>query len=302
MPNAPHLSPLNRHSQSYLHTNYRKMPSPVSLQQQRYAGYPPRSLHIESASINPSSTAKKEKGALDFTQRVERKLAEYNASQNLLKRWLFELLSWSVSAGCMAAIVGIYVTLDDEPLYNSRSGLLLGLANVLGKVASAALIIPTSEALGQLKWKWFHESNAMWDFEIFDKASRGPWGAVMLLFRTRGRSLAALGAFLIVLLLAIDTFFQQVVSLPTRWALDGTTGMLPKTYRYVPRPPQVYREGVEANSNDKDMFLVVEKFSYENGTQPIQFGNGTRPDIPLVRHIIVYTSYMYYEGVFPVDT
>jgi hypothetical protein len=226
-------------------------PSPVSLHQQRHAGYPPQSPHLEGAPIKPSSIAKKEQGSLDFTQRVERKLAEYNASQNLLKRWLFELLCWSVSAGCMAAIVGIYVHLDEKPLYSSRSGLLLNLANVLGKIASAALIIPTSEALGQLKWKWFHESKAMWDFEIFDKASRGPWGAVMLLFRTRGRSLAALGACLIVLLLAIDTFFQQVVSLPTRWTLDGTTGMLPKTYRYVPRPPRVYREGVKANSYDK---------------------------------------------------
>jgi hypothetical protein len=258
-------------------------PFPASFQQQGYAGHPSQGSRIEGASTKPSSTAKKEKGALDFTQRVERKLAEYDASQNLLKRWLFELLSWAVSAGCMAAIVGIYSNLNNEPLYTSRSALLLSLANVLGKVASAALIIPTSEALGQLKWKWFHESKAMWDFEIFDKASRGPWGAVMLLFRTRGRSLAALGAFLIVLLLAIDTFFQQVVSLPTRWALDGKTGMLPKTYRYVPRPPQVYHDGVEAYAGDKDMFLVVEKFSYENGTQPIQFGNGTRPDIPLVR-------------------
>jgi hypothetical protein len=260
-----------------------RSPLPGSPQHQCHTGHPSRSSRIESAPTRVSSTAEKRKGSLDLTQRVERKLAEYNASQTLLKRWLFEVLSWSVSACCMAAVVGIYAHLQNEPFSTSKSGLLLSLANVLGKIASAALIVPTSEALGQLKWKWFHESKAMWDFEIFDKASRGPWGAVMLLFRTRGRSLAALGAFLIVLLLAIDTFFQQVVSLPTRWTLDGTASMLPKTYRYDPHSPQVYREGVEANVNDKDMFLVIEKFSYENGTQPVQFGNGTRPDIPLVR-------------------
>jgi hypothetical protein len=231
-------------------------------------------------SPNCSSSVLKEKNSLDFTQRVEKKLAEYNASQNVFKRWLFELLSCLVSVLSMSAVVVIYFNLADKPVHDA--GYLLTYANILGKIASAALIIPTSEALGQLKWNWFHQSNAMWDFEIFDKASRGAWGAVMLLFRTKGRSLAALGALLIVLLLAIDTFFQQVVDLPTRWTLDGTASILPRTVKYDPNMPLVYREGVDANTNDKDMFLVVEKFSYENGTQPVPFGNGTRPDIPLV--------------------
>jgi len=110
------------------------------------------------------------KSSLDFTQKIERKLAEYNASQNVFKRWLFEISSWLVSAVCMGAMIGIYLYLKDEPM--SQVGELLTYTNILGKVASAALIVPTSEALGQLKWNWFHQSNTMWDFEIFDKASR----------------------------------------------------------------------------------------------------------------------------------
>jgi hypothetical protein len=247
-----------------------------SAQQQRYATH-----HSSSASPNFSGTSPKEKNSLDFTQRVERKLAEYNASQNFFKRWLFEILSCFISLLCMGAVVVIYIHLADRSIHNA--GYLLTYANILGKIASAALIVPTSEALGQLKWNWFHKSKAMWDFEIFDKASRGAWGAVILLFRTKGRSLAALGALLIVLLLAIDTFFQQVVDLPTRWTLDSTASILPRTIQYDPNMPIVYREGAEMNINDKDMFLVIEKFSYENGTQPVQFGNGTRPDIPVVR-------------------
>ncbi|KAL6712191.1 hypothetical protein ACN47E_000068 [Coniothyrium glycines] len=140
-------------------------------------------------------------------------------------------------------------------------GGLLSWTNVLGKVSSAALIVPTSEALGQLKWNWFHNSRAMWDFEIFDKASRGPLGALMLLFRTRGRSLAALGALLIVLLLAIDTFFQQVVSLPVRWELQDMAAAAPKTIMYKPSQSDEYHGG--------------ELYS------PVLFGNGTRPEIPI---------------------
>jgi hypothetical protein len=229
-----------------------------------------------------SDTAKKDERSLDITQRIEKKLAEYNASENVFKKWLFEIISWCVSLICMASIVGIYAHLKDEPVSVSKSGLLLTLANVLGKIASAALIVPCTEAIGQLKWNWFHKSKAMWDFEIFDKASRGPWGAIMLLFRTRGRSLAALGALLIVLLLAIDTFFQQVVNLPERWSLEGAVGKLPVTIRYAPGTGIEYREGFPVATTDPDLFHVIEKFSYGNGTQPIPFGNGTRPDIPLV--------------------
>ncbi|KAH8730726.1 hypothetical protein GQ44DRAFT_699754 [Phaeosphaeriaceae sp. PMI808] len=182
---------------------------------------------------------------------------------------------------CMVAIVIIYTFLKDRPLSAPKSGLLLTLANVLGKIASAALIVPTSEALGQLKWNWFHNSKAMWDFEIFDKASRGPWGAMMLLFRTRGRSLAALGAILILLLLAIDTFFQQVVDMPTRWTLESKASMLPIAIQYRPQRPVIYNEGLSASSKDLDIVAVVEKFAFENGTQPVSYGNGARPDIPL---------------------
>jgi len=121
----------------------------------------------KARSSNDSACAK---SSLDFTQRIERKLAEYNASQNVFKRWLFEILSWLVSALCMAAMVVIYLKLQNERVYRVEG--LLTYTNILGKVASAALIVPTSEALGQLKWNWFHKSNVMWDFEIFDKASR----------------------------------------------------------------------------------------------------------------------------------
>ncbi|KAH7083225.1 hypothetical protein BKA63DRAFT_146719 [Paraphoma chrysanthemicola] len=121
----------------------------------------------------------------------------------------------------------------------------------------------------------------MWDFEIFDKATRGPWGAFMLLYRTKGRSLAALGAILIVLLLAIDTFFQQVVTMPTRWMLESKASMLPLTIQYEPSLPMVFIEGVQIMADDKDIFHMLEKFAYGNGTEPIPFGNGTRPEIPV---------------------
>lgn len=236
---------------------------------------PIKDLDIESSAPSYSKT----KSSLDLTQRLERKLAEYNASENLFKRWLFEISSWLVAAVCMGAIVGIYVHVDARDMVDCET--LLTLVNILGKVASAALIVPTSEALGQLKWNWFNKSNAMWDFEIFDKASRGAWGATLLLFRTKGRSLAALGAILIVLLLAIDTFFQQVVTFPDRWQLQDERGHIPRVVNYKPPYLKEYQDGLEMSVQDINFKSAVNLFFYNNGTVPVPYGNGTRPEIPL---------------------
>jgi hypothetical protein len=44
----------------------------------------------------------------DISQRIERKLARYNTSQNVFKRWLFEIISWTTSAICMVSRTSSY--------------------------------------------------------------------------------------------------------------------------------------------------------------------------------------------------
>lgn len=224
----------------------------------------------------------------NLAERIEKRLYQYSISGNVLKRWLVEIISWFFSALCMAAVIGVLLYLKDEPLAKwplaEKTGVTLNAyISILSKMAGAALILPVSEALGQLKWSWFQQnSKQMWDFEIFDNASRGPWGSVLLLIRTKGKSLAALGAMITLGLMALDPFFQQVVDFPDRWALQDTPSKIPTAIRYEPSLGIAYREGAFYNVPDKDMVLVVDKFSYGNGTQPVLFGNGTRPDIPLV--------------------
>lgn len=162
----------------------------------------------------------------------------------------------------------------------------LTVVTILSKVASAALILPISEAIGQLKWTWFHGKNSRdaFDFEIFDKASRGAWGSVMLLCRTKGRSLAALGALLTILLLAIDTFFQQVTDLPERWKLEGES-FIPRITRYEPSVESQYEDDTTlpyAVTNNELRRGMVPFFYDQNGTRPLTTGNATQAEIPLV--------------------
>jgi hypothetical protein len=223
----------------------------------------------------------------NFAQRIEEKLWRYSASGNILKRWLLEILSWLFSAICMAAVIGVLIYLKDDPLSKwalaEKTGLTLNAyISILSKMAGAALILPVSEALGQLKWSWFLEhSKQMWDFEIFDNASRGPWGSLLLLIRTKGRALAAIGALIMLCSLALDPFFQQVVDFPDRWTVANAITTIPRVVNYKPPYKPSYQNGYEATSEDKVVAGVIREFFYENGTQPVIVGNGTRPEIPL---------------------
>jgi hypothetical protein len=153
----------------------------------------------------------------------------------------------------------------------------LTINNVLSKVASAALILPISEAIGQLKWTWFNGSRSrdIVDFEIYDKPSRAAWGSFLLLFRTKGRSLAALGAVLTLLSLATDTFSQQVNYLPELWIQDGI-GEIPSVVRYEGDNGVVPAEGVPLLLEEIILREITFKYFYYNGTKSVAFGNGTR--------------------------
>lgn len=101
--------------------------------------------------------------------------------------WMLEILSWGVSAGCMTAIIAILAHYDKGNIPVLSYNLTLNqVVSALSGFARASLILPTAEALGQLKWNSFRrEPRSMLDFERLDMASRGPWGALVLVLRFR---------------------------------------------------------------------------------------------------------------------
>jgi hypothetical protein len=234
-----------------------------------------------SIEISPPTNEKADYGP-NIAQRIEETLWRYSVSGNTLKRWLLEIVSWLFSAVCMAAIIGVLVRLQNEPLTKwilaEKTGLTLNTyISILSKMAGAALILPVSEALGQLKWSWFLEhSKQMWDFEIFDNASRGPWGSLLLLVRTKGKALAAVGAFIMLCSLALDPFFQQVVDFPDRWALQNASSTIPRIEGYHPVYSRYFIKGEEQAQKDQSLLPITTQYFYDNGTQPVPFGNGSK--------------------------
>lgn len=84
------------------------------------------------------------------------------------------------------------------------------------------LLMPVCACLSQLNWLWYtRQAKALEDFQIFDVASRGPWGAVQLLFRLDFWHMASIGSLVTLLSLASDAFVQQSVSYPLRMDSQG---------------------------------------------------------------------------------
>jgi hypothetical protein len=69
-----------------------------------------------------------------------------------------------------------------------------------------------------LKWTWYRHGSGrrLIDFEYFDAASRGPWGAFILMVHGTAFPLATLGGFVMTAALAFEPFIQQAVVFPSR--------------------------------------------------------------------------------------
>lgn len=251
-------------------------------------GIPDVPYQPDNSPLTPGAVEKRgeeRREGTNLAERIEERLWNYQNSGNVMKKWLIEIVSWLLSAACMSGIIVMLLVYKQKRIPTWPLGLTLNAyISVLAKVASAALLLPVSEALGQLKWSWFQEdkSKKMWDFELFDSASRGPWGSFLLLIRTKGKNLAALGALVTLFALALDPFFQQVVEYPEVLRLQSGQGTIPRATGYEPFAQASEYQNFQANMDvDKTMLGVLSRFFYDNGTTPMQFGKGIRAEIPM---------------------
>ncbi|KAE9376344.1 hypothetical protein N431DRAFT_462185 [Stipitochalara longipes BDJ] len=132
--------------------------------------------------------------------------------------WQLEILSLFITLVCFAGLIIVLQQFDNKPLPNWRSGLTLNtVVSWISTVLKTALLLPIGSCISQLSWVWFNEqTRSLADICFFDAASRGPWGSLKLIFRLRGVYLACLGAFITIVALGMDPFFQQTIKYPSR--------------------------------------------------------------------------------------
>jgi hypothetical protein len=137
----------------------------------------------------------------------------------LLLLWKFELLSMVVSVGALLAIVAVLFAFDGKPTSRWKAIAQPNtVVSALSTLAKSSMLMVVGQALGQLKWQHFESRpRRLIEFEIFENASRGPWGALDLLYHLHWRAIAgSTGAVITVLAVAMDPFAQQVIQFDSR--------------------------------------------------------------------------------------
>ena len=149
--------------------------------------------------------------------------------------WASEIASVVLAFAMLAAIVVLLTMRQDKPLPDWPS--LLGinsLVAIFSSVFKVALLYSIVEGISELKWIWFATAKSVNDFDSFDSASRGPWGAAKLLVKHPSNIFASLGACIMILSVAIDPFTQQVLRFYNcQIAIDGSTATIARTNSYT---------------------------------------------------------------------
>lgn len=142
----------------------------------------------------------------------------------VLDTWFWEALAMVFSVLCFAAIICILGVFEGKARPHFAYGLTLNaIASVLATASKSSLIYVIGECIGQLKWIWFYKKRRRLDqIQLFDSASRGPLGSLFMLMQHMGRSLVSLGALVTILALTFDPFVQQILTYPTREAVESS--------------------------------------------------------------------------------
>lgn len=101
--------------------------------------------------------------------------------------WALEIGSMFLGTICIVAIAIMLLQVDGREMPRWRLGVTIdAILSVLSGLSKSCLLMPTAEALGQLKWPFAKDDRRAIDVERIDKASRGTWGSVVLLALAHG--------------------------------------------------------------------------------------------------------------------
>ncbi|KAK1979242.1 hypothetical protein LZ30DRAFT_726790 [Colletotrichum cereale] len=152
----------------------------------------------------------------------------------IYRLWLWEIAASIFSLACMAAIVGVLLYEDGRRLDEWGLGYAFHsptvVVSLLGTLAKSASVLVITEVISQLKWLHFDsQPQKLSDLQLFDRASRGPWGALNLaFFKNRKALTASCASVLMLCFLLFDPFTQSVFRFPVILSpiQDGKTSIL----------------------------------------------------------------------------
>ncbi|KAI1332878.1 hypothetical protein F5Y16DRAFT_356859 [Xylariaceae sp. FL0255] len=166
-----------------------------------------------------------------FSLRAERRLPRPDRTVNSpsesvrrlrnlwLDTWLWEALAGVLSGTCFILIIIILKFYDQNPVPQFAYGITLNaIISILATFSKSSLLVAVAASISQLKWTWYRssEGKSLYHMQLFDDASRGPWGSLILLSRACKWPLASIGAFASFSALSFDPSIQQIIFYSSR--------------------------------------------------------------------------------------
>ena len=126
--------------------------------------------------------------------------------------WTFELLSMLASVVLLVTLIIYLQKWDGRPIAAFDSHITLNtLTLVLSLCSKLSMLMPLSSSIGQLRWIRAKQGTTLKSFYILDLASRGPLGAIRVMF-SKFTYAGAIGSLIVALTLAFEAFAQQAIS------------------------------------------------------------------------------------------
>ncbi|KAJ9485133.1 hypothetical protein VN97_g8217 [Penicillium thymicola] len=186
--------------------------------------------------------------------------------------WLLESISSILALFLLIGIAIIFWYMDNKPLSAWRGGISLNATvSILTTACTTALMHGVSAFIGQSKWLHFRNGpRKLTDFEIFDGASRGVWGSILLLTTVKW-NIATIGGFVTILRLAFSPFAQQVVLIEQRPVISpANTVTFGYAHNYTMNEHgQLANSGIKSIPQDPQMQSAIFQGLYGvNTTEP----------------------------------
>lgn len=148
--------------------------------------------------------------------------------------WSIEILTIFFTTACFVSLVIVLAIYDSKTVPQLPFDITFNaIISILATAIKSSLLLVLAAALGQCRWLWLRRSVPddcnLYDIQLLDDASRGPWGSLILLRHLRGRWLVSIGAIAVILSIALEPFVQQIPSYyPTTQRLASHDVTIPR--------------------------------------------------------------------------
>ena len=153
-------------------------------------------VHAHMRSDSESGTAQDDQSMLERSMGNEKlapatKHSRYTRAIGLWSRletdwWIKEIGAMLISILSLLCIVLILRMHEGRPLPDWPFSITINsLVSIFSTVMSMMVLVPLQQCISQAKWHWFQEYHPLADMDMYDQGSRGPWGALRMLWDVR---------------------------------------------------------------------------------------------------------------------